>query len=80
MLSFPLLLSVQEQRSSENYNFAINRNVIESYGDQVIYIQQPDQTDPVLPAKEKKFKGEDCFTELIRLFHADTHVVHGILY
>ena len=44
----------------------------------MIYIQQPDQSDPVLPAKEKKFKGEDCFTELIRLFHADTHVVHGI--
>ena len=33
------------------------REVIEGYGDQVIYIQQPDQTDPVIPPKEKKFKG-----------------------
>ena len=33
------------------------RNVIQSYGDEIIYIQQPDQSDPVLPEKEKKFKG-----------------------
>ena len=33
------------------------RNVIESYGDQVIYIRQPDLSEPQLPEKEKKFKG-----------------------
>jgi len=31
--------------------------VIESYGDQIIYIQQPDLSEPVIPPKEKKFKG-----------------------
>jgi len=33
------------------------RNVIESYGDEIIYIQQPDLSEPKLPEKEKKFKG-----------------------
>jgi len=33
------------------------REVIQSYGDQVIYIQQPDLSEPVVPAKEKKFRG-----------------------
>ena len=33
------------------------RNVIESYGDEIIYIQQPDLSEPRLPEKEKKFKG-----------------------
>jgi len=33
------------------------REVIQGYGDQVIYIQQPDLSDPVVPPKEKKFKG-----------------------
>jgi len=33
------------------------REVIEGYGDQIIYIQQPDLNDPVVPPKEKKFKG-----------------------
>jgi len=33
------------------------REVIQGYGDQVIYIQQPDLSDPVVPSKEKKFKG-----------------------
>jgi len=33
------------------------QSVIESYGDQIIYIQQPDLSDPVIPTKEKKFKG-----------------------
>ena len=33
------------------------RQVIESYGDQIVFIQQPDLSDPVLPEKEKKFKG-----------------------
>ena len=37
--------------------FLYFRNVIQSYGDEIIYIQQPDQSDPVLPEKEKKFKG-----------------------
>merc|ERR1711971_1374967 len=31
--------------------------VIESYGDQIIFIQQPDLSEPVIPPKEKKFKG-----------------------
>jgi len=33
------------------------KDVIESYGDQIIYIQQPDLSDPPVPSKEKKFKG-----------------------
>ena len=32
-------------------------SVIASYGDQIISIQQPDLSEPVIPAKEKKFKG-----------------------
>eukprot|EP00088_Acartia_fossae_P007455 TRINITY_DN13504_c0_g1_i6.p1 TRINITY_DN13504_c0_g1~~TRINITY_DN13504_c0_g1_i6.p1 ORF type:complete len:446 (+),score=71.52 TRINITY_DN13504_c0_g1_i6:169-1506(+) len=32
-------------------------NVIASYGDQIISIKQPDLSDPVVPPKEKKFKG-----------------------
>jgi len=58
-----LLISYRPSREqfpiivTQDCGHAETRNVIESYGDQVIYIQQPDQTDPVLPAKEKKFKG-----------------------
>jgi len=33
------------------------REVIQGYGDQVIFIQQPDLSDPVVPPKEKKFRG-----------------------
>jgi len=33
------------------------KEVIEGYGDQIIFIQQPDLSDPVVPSKEKKFKG-----------------------
>uniref|UniRef100_A0A646QI39 Alpha-1,3-mannosyl-glycoprotein 2-beta-N-acetylglucosaminyltransferase n=1 Tax=Hemiscolopendra marginata TaxID=943146 RepID=A0A646QI39_9MYRI len=32
-------------------------NAIREYGDQLFHIQQPDQSDVVLPPKEKKFKG-----------------------
>lgn len=32
-------------------------DVIRSYGDQIISIQQPDLTEPVVPVKEKKFRG-----------------------
>jgi len=32
-------------------------NVIRGYGDQIISIQQPDLTEPVVPPKEKKFRG-----------------------
>ena len=32
-------------------------SVIEGYGDQIISIQQPDLSEPVIPTKEKKFKG-----------------------
>ena len=42
---------------TQDCNHEQTRNVIQSYGDQIIYIQQPDQSDPVLPEKEKKFKG-----------------------
>ena len=31
--------------------------MIRSYGDQVIFLQQPDQSEPVVPKAEKKFKG-----------------------
>lgn len=31
--------------------------VIDSYGDQIISIKQPDLSEPVVPAKEKKFRG-----------------------
>ena len=31
--------------------------MIRSYGDQVVFIQQPDQSEPVVPKNEKKFKG-----------------------
>ena len=41
----------------EDDAFASFRNVIESYGDEIIYIQQPDLSEPRLPEKEKKFKG-----------------------
>ncbi|XP_074107324.1 alpha-1,3-mannosyl-glycoprotein 2-beta-N-acetylglucosaminyltransferase isoform X1 [Cotesia typhae] len=32
-------------------------DVIKSYGDQVVHIQQPDQSDIDIPPREKKFKG-----------------------
>jgi len=32
-------------------------NVISSYGDQLIHIKQPDLSEPVVPPKEKKFRG-----------------------
>ena len=41
----------------EDDAFGSFRNVIESYGDEIIYIQQPDLSEPRLPEKEKKFKG-----------------------
>jgi hypothetical protein len=31
--------------------------VIKSYGDQIVSIQQPDQSEPDVPLKEAKFKG-----------------------
>jgi len=47
---FPIIVT-------QDCNHEETRNVIQSYGDEIIYIQQPDQSDPVLPEKEKKFKG-----------------------
>ena len=47
---FPIIVS-------QDCNHQETRSVIQSYGDQIIYIQQPDQTEPRLPEKEKKFKG-----------------------
>lgn len=38
-------------------NHEDTRNVILSYGDELIYIQQPDQSEIAVPPKEKKFKG-----------------------
>jgi alpha-1,3-mannosyl-glycoprotein beta-1,2-N-acetylglucosaminyltransferase len=32
-------------------------DVIKSYGDQIVSIQQPDQSEPDVPPKEAKFKG-----------------------
>lgn len=32
-------------------------NVIKSYGDKIVHIQQPDLSEPVVPPKEKKFRG-----------------------
>jgi alpha-1,3-mannosyl-glycoprotein beta-1,2-N-acetylglucosaminyltransferase len=32
-------------------------DVIKSYGDQIVSIQQPDQSEPDVPLKEAKFKG-----------------------
>ena len=31
--------------------------MIRGYGDQIISIQQPDLSEPVVPKKEKKFRG-----------------------
>jgi len=42
---------------SQDCGHAETREVIETYGDQIIYIQQPDLSEPNVPAKEKKFKG-----------------------
>lgn len=47
---FPIIVS----QDCDHYE---TRVVIEGYGDQVVYIQQPDQSKPSLPAKEKKFLG-----------------------
>jgi len=44
---FPIIVT-------QDCNHEETRNVIQSYGDEIIYIQQPDQSDPVLPEKEKK--------------------------
>lgn len=32
-------------------------NVIKSYGDKIVHIQQPDLSEPIVPPKEKKFRG-----------------------
>ena len=41
----------------QDCNHAETASVIRSYGDQVVFIQQPDQSEPVVPKNEKKFKG-----------------------
>ena len=33
------------------------RSILEGYGDDIVFIQQPDLSEPVVPPKEKKFKG-----------------------
>ncbi|XP_026474670.1 alpha-1,3-mannosyl-glycoprotein 2-beta-N-acetylglucosaminyltransferase [Ctenocephalides felis] len=47
---FPIIVS-------QDCNHEDTRNVILSYGDELIYIQQPDQSEIAVPPKEKKFKG-----------------------
>jgi len=47
---FPIIVS-------QDCNHGETANVIRSYGDQVIFIQQPDQSEPLVPKAEKKFKG-----------------------
>jgi len=47
---FPIIVSQDCAHSA-------TAKVIQSYGDQVIHIQQPDQSEPEVPAKELKFKG-----------------------
>jgi len=47
---FPIIVS-------QDCNHAETASVIRSYGDQVVFIQQPDQSEPVVPKNEKKFKG-----------------------
>lgn len=48
--SFPIVVS-------QDCGHAPTKKVIESYGDQLKLIQQPDQSDYPLKGKEKKFKG-----------------------
>jgi len=42
---------------TQDCGHAETRQVIEGYGDQIIYIRQPDLSEPAVPPKEKKFKG-----------------------
>ena len=43
-------------------------NVIRGYGDQIISIQQPDLTEPVVPPKEKKFRGYFKIARLVNIY------------
>lgn len=47
---FPIIVS-------QDCNHARTAEVIQSYGDQIYHILQPDQSDIPVPPKEKKFKG-----------------------
>lgn len=47
---FPIIVSQDCQHEATTH-------VIQSYGDQVYLIRQPDQSDIAIPPKEKKFKG-----------------------
>lgn len=49
-LNFPIIVS-------QDCGHVATRKVIESYGDKIKLIQQPDQSDYPLVGKEKKFKG-----------------------
>merc|ERR1719458_693129 len=50
MEQFPIIVS-------QDCGHRETQAVIQSYGDQVIYLQQPDLSEPAIPPKEKKFKG-----------------------
>ena len=41
----------------QDCNHQETANVIRSYGDRIVFIQQPDQSEPLVPKNEKKFKG-----------------------
>ncbi|XP_008214375.1 alpha-1,3-mannosyl-glycoprotein 2-beta-N-acetylglucosaminyltransferase [Nasonia vitripennis] len=47
---FPIIVS-------QDCNHSQTSQVIESYGQKIIHIQQPDQSDIDVPPREKKFKG-----------------------
>lgn len=47
---FPIIVS-------QDCMHAATADVIRAYGDQITFIQQPDQSDIPIPPKEKKFKG-----------------------
>jgi len=47
---FPIIVS-------QDCGHAETANKIRSYGDDIIFIQQPDQSEPQVPKAEKKFKG-----------------------
>jgi len=47
---FPIIVS-------QDCGHAETANVIRSYGDKVIFIQQPDQSEPEVPKAERKFRG-----------------------
>ncbi|XP_043279814.1 alpha-1,3-mannosyl-glycoprotein 2-beta-N-acetylglucosaminyltransferase isoform X2 [Venturia canescens] len=56
---------IKQRKNAEQFPIIVSQDcvhketatIIESYGDQVVHIQQPDQSDMDIPLTEKKFKG-----------------------